>query len=110
MKFDNFIPFFVVVARGYYKLAKVDPGLNLAVFLAGILMAFFVRGLIPFLALLSETEKVPNPTNTTFPPFLTSLEMASKVASNAFFESTLLSPDCWAIASINSDLFIRKRK
>ncbi|MPN54056.1 hypothetical protein SDC9_201725 [bioreactor metagenome] len=73
-------------------------------------MGFFVRGLIPFLALLSDTENVPNPTNTTLPPAFTSAEIVSSVASNAFFASTLLRPDCSAIALISSDLFIRKRK
>src|SRR5690554_2609054 len=68
----------------------------------------FVRGLIPFLALLSDTEKVPKPTNTTLPPAFTSSAIVSSVASNAFFESTLLRPDFSAIALINSDLFIRK--
>ena len=76
---------------------------------AGISIGFFVWGLTPTLALLSVSEKVPKPTNTTFPSFLISSEIASRVASKAFFESTLLSPDFAAIALISSDLLIGKK-
>jgi len=99
---SSFIPL-----ASYQRFDSSEPALNLAVFFAGMSIGFFVRGLIPFLALLSETENVPNPTNTTFPPAFTSSEIVSSVASNAFLESTLLRPDFSAIALISSDLFIK---
>jgi hypothetical protein len=48
---------------------KSAPALNLATFLAAILIGFLVAGLIPCLAALSATEKVPKPTKETFPSF-----------------------------------------
>ena len=49
--------------------AKSAPALNFATFLAAILIGFLVAGLIPCLAALSATEKVPKPTKATLPSF-----------------------------------------
>ena len=50
--------------------ANSAPALNLATFLAGILIAFLVAGLIPVRAALLATEKVPKPTKLTLSPDL----------------------------------------
>ena len=63
--------------------AKSVPALNLATFLAAILIAFPVCGLRPILAALLETEKEPKPTNATLSPFLSAFVVAVTNASNA---------------------------
>src|SRR5688500_6765305 len=82
------------------------PALNLATFLALILITAPVCGLRPLRAALLETEKVPNPTRVTFPfpfnVFVTSSTNESKVALACVF----VMPASSAIFAINSALFI----
>lgn len=49
--------------------SKAEPALNLTALRAGILMAFFVFGLIPVRAAFCVTENVPKPNSATFSPF-----------------------------------------
>src|SRR5690606_21126508 len=83
-----------------------DPALNFAMVFAATLIVFFVCGLIPFLALLLEVEKVPKPTKDTFPPFFKDEVTFDVNESKAFFAAAFEIPASAAIASINSDLFI----
>src|SRR5690606_41591182 len=66
-----------------------DPALNLATVFAAILIVFLVCGLIPFLALLFEVEKVPNPTKETLSPFFKDLVTFEVNESKAFFAAAL---------------------
>ena len=87
--------------------ASSAPGLNLATFLAAILIGCLVAGLIPVLAALYATEKVPNPTNATLPSFFLSVLVTfSMKDSNAFLAATFVISASFAIASINSDLLL----
>ena len=63
------------------------PALNLTTFLAGIWIVFPVCGFLPALALLSDTEKDPKPTNATFSSFFKDSPIVATKASNAFLES-----------------------
>src|SRR5690606_18593670 len=83
-----------------------EPALNFATVFAAILIVFLVCGLIPFLALLSEVEKVPKPTKEILSPFFKAAVTLSVNESKAFFAAALVMPASAAIASINSDLFI----
>ena len=75
---------FLINLNDYFFLApetafdKSAPALNLATFLAAILIGFLVAGLIPCLAALSATEKVPNPTKETFPSFFVANDCVEK--------------------------------
>ena len=66
-----------------------------------------MAGLIPCLAALSATEKVPKPTKATLPSFFlrVSVTLLTK-DSRAALAATLVMPASFAIASINSDLLI----
>ena len=92
----------------FYLIASVNsaPGLNLAIFLAGILIGAFVEGFIPILAALSFTEKVPKPIKETLSPPFKALDTLDIKASTALLESALLKPDSAAIAAINTVLFM----
>ena len=71
--------------RYYYlltALANSVPTLNFATFLAAILIAFPVRGLIPLRAALLTTLKVPNPIRIRLPPFLRVLVVWLKELEN----------------------------
>src|SRR5215217_1347261 len=90
-----------------YNLADSSlPALNLATFLALILITAPVWGLRPLRAALFETEKVPKPTKVTLPPpfkvFVTASTKESKVALACVF----VMPASSAIFAINSALFI----
>src|SRR5580704_14776566 len=61
------------------------PALNLATFLALILMTAPVSGFRPLRAALLDTEKVPNPTSVTFPPPFKVLVTASTKESREAF-------------------------
>ena len=71
-----------------------------------MLISFPVCGFLPFLAALSETEKVPNPTKATLSFLLNAFPVTYKNDSNALLASAFdkLAPS--AIASTNSDLFM----
>jgi len=81
--------------------------LNLGTVLAGISIGSFVCGLTPFLAFLSETEKVPNPTNLTSSFFSredeTTYTKESMKSPASFFDASIFS----ATAEISSFLFIK---
>ena len=78
------------------------PALNLATVLASMLIGFLVAGLIPCLAALSATEKVPNPTKETFPSFFFKVVVTLEINdSKAALAATLVMPASLAIASIN---------
>lgn len=96
----------VVDLRPAYSIANSLPGLNFAVFFAGILIFSFVVGLMPTRSALVITEKVPKPTNETFPPSFNVLVTDATNASNAFWQSAFVKPDSAAIALISSALFI----
>ncbi len=96
----------VVDLRPAYSIANSLPGLNFAVFFAGILIFSFVVGLMPTRSALVITEKVPKPTNETFPPSFNVLVTDATNASNAFWQSAFAKPDSAAIALISSALFI----
>ena len=75
--------FYLIVDKNYL-LTVLDnsvPALNLATFLAAILIAFPVCGLRPTLAALLEIEKEPKPTNATLSPFLSAFVVAFTNAS-----------------------------
>ena len=77
------------------------PALKDATVLAGILIAFLVKGLIPSLAALFLAEKVPNPTKATFPCFLRPVVIPSIAASKARAASALVKPAFEAMISTN---------
>src|SRR5574344_691720 len=95
----------------FYLIAPANsaPALNLATFLAAIVIGFFVAGLIPLRAPRVATENVPKPTKLTLSPAARALETLATTASRAFLESTLLRPASSAIALIKSALFIIKK-
>src|SRR6187402_1503128 len=91
----------------HYSLADNSlPALNLATFLALILITAPVCGLRPLRAALLDTEKVPKPTKVTLPlpfkVFVTASTKESKVALACVF----VMPASSAIFAINSALFI----
>jgi len=90
----------------FTRFLRAAPALNLGLLEAAILISFPVWGLRPILAALLATSKVPNPMSWIFPPFLSYLATTSVkaliVASVSFLESFV----SFAIASINSVLFI----
>src|ERR1035437_9030988 len=88
------------------RFLRVAPALNLATFLAAILIGFPVCGLRPVLAALFAIEKEPKPTRITPSPFFNDLLIAVTVASNALAASTFVNFASLAIASTNCDLFI----
>ena len=70
----------------HYILADNSlPALNLATFFALILITAPVCGLRPLRAALFDTEKVPNPTKVTLPPFFKVTVTASTKESKAAF-------------------------
>ena len=87
-------------------LASSAPALNLATFLALILISLPVRGLRPLRLARAETEKVPKPTRVTFPPFARVPVTAPNTASSASPACPLVSLVSFAILSINSPLFM----
>ena len=88
-------------------LASSAPALNLTTFLAAIVIASLVFGLIPVLSPFSLIENVPKPTNATLSPATNASSIAPEHASNAYLASTFDKPAFSAIALINSDLFIK---
>src|SRR5579862_2410167 len=93
----------------YFLLIAFDnsaPPLNLANFLADILMVFPFWGLVPLRASLLRTEKVPNPISETFLPFLSALVVRSINELRARSASDLESFASLAMASINSGLYM----
>jgi len=90
------------------KSFKAFPALNLGALEAGITISLPLCGFLPVLSALSDTSKVPNPTNWIFSPFLI-LELryqlkAFKAASASFLDKAVFS----AIADTNSALFMLK--
>src|ERR1019366_5292548 len=100
--------FYFLVDKDYLLtvFANSAPALNLATFLAAILIAFPVCGFLPVLAALLATEKEPKPTNATLSPFLSAFVVALTNASKALPASAFVNFDSDAIASTNSALFI----
>src|SRR6187551_2588581 len=82
------------------------PALNLATFLALILITAPVCGLRPLRAALLETENVPKPTNVTLPLPFKVFVTASTKESNVAFACVFVMPASSAIFAINSALFI----
>ena len=82
------------------------PALNLTDLRAGISIGCLVFGLTPLRAAFSATEKEPKPKRATLPPSFNSPDTVSTKASTAFFASTLLKPDFYDTALINSVLFM----
>src|SRR6185295_16310121 len=80
--------------------------LNLATFLALILMVSPLKGLRPVRAALLETEKVPKPTKVSLSPLFKVLVTPSWKESRAAAAATLVMPASSAILLINSALFI----
>ena len=80
--------------------------LNLATFLALILMVSPLKGLRPVRAALLDTEKVPNPTRVSLSPFFKVFVTPSWKESRAAAAATLVMPASSAILLINSALFI----
>src|ERR1700682_1478328 len=91
----------------HYNLADNSlPALNLATFLALILITAPVCGLRPLRAARLDTEKVPKPTNVTLPPPLRVLVTASTKESRHEFACVFVMLASSAIFAINSALFI----
>ena len=84
--------------------------MNFATFLAAIWIVLPVCGFLPLLAALLDTEKVPNPTKDTLPPFFNAEVTLPVKDSKAALAATLEIPASAAIASIKSDLFIIKEE
>ena len=82
------------------------PGLNLATLLAGICIFLWVAGLIPVLAFLLITPKVPKPVKTTDLPPLSDWPTDLIKASNAFLQEAFGNFATLDICSINFALFI----
>ena len=82
--------------------------MNLGALDAAIVISAPVCGFLPVLAALSDTSKVPNPTNWIFSPFFNSSATTSvnafKDASASFFDT----PAFYAIAATKSALFMIK--
>src|SRR5665647_2687399 len=96
--------------RNFYENQIFDdsslPALNLATFLALILITAPVCGLRPLRAALLLTEKVPKPTSVTLPPPLRVLVTAVVKESKAALACVLVTPASSAILAISSALFI----
>ena len=86
---------------------KAFPALNLGALEAAMCITSPLRGFLPSLAALSDTSKVPNPTNWIFSPFFNSSATTSVKAFNAFSASFLDNSVFFAIAATNSVLFIK---
>src|SRR6476619_3209469 len=99
---------FNALYRSYILPDNSLPALNLATFLALILITAPVCGLRPFRASLLLTEKVPKPTRVTFPPPFKVLVTALTKESTAAFAWVFVTPASSAILLINSALFIVK--
>lgn len=70
-----------------YNIFKAFPALNLGALEAAMCITSPLRGFLPSLAALSDTSKVPNPTNWIFSPFFNSSATTSVKAFNAFSAS-----------------------
>src|SRR3990170_3168022 len=76
----------------FYFIASFNdlPAVNFGVFRRAMVITSPVFGLRPFLALLSRTEKVPNPTSITFCLFFKLFFIALSVTFRAFDASALV--------------------
>jgi hypothetical protein len=72
---------------------KALPTLNFATFVAGTLTSAPVAGTLAVLSALVDVENVPKPMKLTLSPFESVSVIVSSTASNAAFESFLVSPD-----------------
>ena len=88
---------FNAFARSYILPDNSLPALNLATFLALILITAPVCGLRPLRAALLLTEKVPKPTRVTLPPPFKVLVTASTKESTAAFACVFVTPASSAI-------------
>src|ERR1700712_3028367 len=93
-------------AKSYIFPDSSLPALNLATFLALILITAPVCGLRPLRAALLLTENVPKPTSVTLPPPFKVLVTASTKESKEALACVLVTPASSAILAINSALFI----
>jgi len=84
----------------FTALFKRFPALNLATFLAGILISFPVWGFLPALAPLLTTLKVPNPVRVSFSPFFNAFVTESVNAFRAFSAATFETLASFAIVVI----------
>jgi hypothetical protein len=81
------------------------PALNLGTFDALILMAVPVRGLRAARAARAPTENVPKPIRLTCSPSANALDIALRVAFNAFEACAFVIPASAAMHSMSSALF-----
>ena len=82
------------------------PALNTGSRAAGISIGSPVEGLRPVRASRSLVSNVPKPTNCTRSPVAKAAVMVSRAAFSALSVSFLERPDSYAMAEINSVLFI----
>ena len=82
---SDYLPFIKVEPYWLRASAKAAPALNLATFLAAMVIFSFVWRLIPSRAGRSFTLNVPKPMSCTLSPSTSAFLIASRVASKAFF-------------------------